>query len=74
MGKLALAAGIRHIDTAQGYNNETETGAVVAEKIAPREQVWITSKCVCLAVVSVLDKLRLNCWVGSVAEGRRGGR
>jgi aryl-alcohol dehydrogenase-like predicted oxidoreductase len=45
MGKVALQAGIHHIDTAQGYNNESQTGEVIASGIIPREKMYITSKC-----------------------------
>lgn len=51
MGKVALAAGIRHIDTAQGYNNEAETQEAIAHGGVPTEQVYITSKCEGLQVV-----------------------
>ncbi|EIN05022.1 conjugated polyketone reductase C1 [Punctularia strigosozonata HHB-11173 SS5] len=45
-GKLVIEAGLRHIDTAQGYDNEKETGEFVAEAASsvPREKIWITSK------------------------------
>ncbi|GAA5906990.1 hypothetical protein JCM6882_000021 [Rhodosporidiobolus microsporus] len=46
-GAVALRAGIRHIDTAQGYHNEKETGesidAAVKENIKP-DEVYVTSK------------------------------
>ncbi|GAA6021816.1 hypothetical protein JCM10207_002072 [Rhodosporidiobolus poonsookiae] len=47
-GAIALEAGIRHIDTAQGYHNEKETGVSIDEatkagEIKP-EEVWVTSK------------------------------
>jgi len=44
MGKVALAAGIRHIDTAQGYNNEAETQEAITQGGVPTEEVYITSK------------------------------
>lgn len=43
-GKLALEAGIRHIDTAQLYENEEETGAAISKSSVPREEVYVTSK------------------------------
>ncbi|KAF6751451.1 conjugated polyketone reductase C1 [Ephemerocybe angulata] len=43
-GKLALAAGLRHIDTAQIYNNEEETGIAVSQSKVPRSEVYVTSK------------------------------
>ncbi|KAK4054128.1 hypothetical protein OIV83_001153 [Microbotryomycetes sp. JL201] len=43
-GDAALKAGLRHIDTAQGYNNETETGECIAKSGVPREDIWVTTK------------------------------
>lgn len=40
----ALAAGFRHIDTAQAYFNEQEVGNAVRKSGIPREQLFITSK------------------------------
>ena len=40
----ALEAGYRHIDTAQGYDNEEIVGQAIAEFAAPRDQVFITTK------------------------------
>ncbi|KIP08492.1 hypothetical protein PHLGIDRAFT_23512 [Phlebiopsis gigantea 11061_1 CR5-6] len=40
----ALAAGYRHVDSAQAYRNEADVGAAVAESGLSREQVFITSK------------------------------
>ncbi|MES2171179.1 MAG: aldo/keto reductase [Actinomycetota bacterium] len=40
----ALEAGYRHIDTAAGYNNETEVGAAIADSGIPREELFITTK------------------------------
>lgn len=43
----ALAAGYRHIDTANAYFNEVAVGRVVGEAVAnglPREELFITSK------------------------------
>ncbi|EIN10078.1 Aldo/keto reductase [Punctularia strigosozonata HHB-11173 SS5] len=44
--KLVISAGLRHIDTAQGYDNEKETGKFVAQVASSvsREKIWITSK------------------------------
>ncbi|KAG6828517.1 hypothetical protein H0H92_007735 [Tricholoma furcatifolium] len=47
-GEQALAAGIRHIDTAQIYRTEEATGQVVAASGIPRDQIYITSKLWCL--------------------------
>ncbi|ORY89678.1 conjugated polyketone reductase C1 [Leucosporidium creatinivorum] len=43
-GKIALDAGIRHVDTAQGYNNEKETGETVSNSGLSKGDVWVTSK------------------------------
>lgn len=40
----ALQAGYRHIDTAQGYQNEAEVGEAVQKSGIPRDQIWITTK------------------------------
>lgn len=40
----ALTVGYRHIDTAEGYNNEEFVGAALAESGIPRDEVWITTK------------------------------
>ncbi|MDR2650304.1 MAG: aldo/keto reductase [Clostridiales bacterium] len=42
--KEAIAAGYRHIDTAQGYGNEESVGAAVKESGVSREKLFITSK------------------------------
>jgi len=43
-GNIALASGIRHIDTAQGYKNEEATGQVIAASGLPSESIFVTSK------------------------------
>jgi len=40
----AIAAGYRHIDTAQGYLNETEVGKGIAKSDIAREALFITTK------------------------------
>ncbi|SFC12044.1 Aldo/keto reductase [Alkalibacterium subtropicum] len=40
----ALEAGYRHIDTAQGYNNEEEVGEAIKESGVPREEIFLTTK------------------------------
>jgi 2,5-diketo-D-gluconate reductase B len=40
----ALEIGYRHIDTAEGYNNEEHVGRAIAESGVPRKDVFITTK------------------------------
>ena len=40
----ALEAGYRHIDTATGYNNETEVGAAIRASGIPRDELFLTTK------------------------------
>jgi len=40
----ALDVGYRHIDTAEGYNNEEFVGTALAESGVPRDQIWVTTK------------------------------
>ncbi|WP_148612117.1 aldo/keto reductase [Nocardioides rubriscoriae] len=40
----AFAAGYRHIDTAQMYGNEQETGVAIAASGIPRDELFVTSK------------------------------
>ncbi|WP_297081908.1 aldo/keto reductase [uncultured Demequina sp.] len=40
----ALAAGYRHIDTAQGYQNEQGVGQALAASGIPRDEIYVTSK------------------------------
>ena len=42
--RLALEAGFRHIDTAQGYENEAEVGMGIIESGVSREEIFITTK------------------------------
>jgi diketogulonate reductase-like aldo/keto reductase len=42
--KSAIAAGYRHIDTAQAYGNEESVGKAVKESGVKREELFITSK------------------------------
>ncbi|GAA5897963.1 uncharacterized protein JCM6883_000876 [Sporobolomyces salmoneus] len=43
-GKIALNAGIRHVDTAQGYENEKETGECIAKSGVDRKDIFLTTK------------------------------
>lgn len=43
-GKLVLDAGIHHIDTAQYYETEEETGAAIKAAGLKPEDVWVTTK------------------------------
>ncbi|QQA42508.1 aldo/keto reductase [Pelagovum pacificum] len=40
----ALEAGYRHIDTAEGYENEKDVGQGIAESGVARDDFWITTK------------------------------
>lgn len=40
----ALEAGCRHIDTAQGYNNEELVGKAIKDSGIPRDEIHITTK------------------------------
>lgn len=40
----ALRIGYRHIDTAQGYDNESEVGAGLKDAGVPRDEVFLVSK------------------------------
>jgi len=40
----ALAAGVRHIDTARFYRNERGVGEAIRTSGIPREQIWVTTK------------------------------
>ncbi len=42
--RLALEAGFRHIDTAQGYENETEVGLGIADSGVTRQDIFVTTK------------------------------
>ncbi|KAJ0413599.1 NADP-dependent oxidoreductase domain-containing protein [Aspergillus carlsbadensis] len=41
---IALAAGYRHIDTAQSSKNEIEIGRAIKDSGIPRDDIWITTK------------------------------
>lgn len=41
---LALEAGFRHIDTAQGYDNESEVGQGIIDSQVAREEIFLTTK------------------------------
>jgi len=40
----ALALGYRHIDTAQGYDNEAEVGTGLRRSGVPRDEIFLTTK------------------------------
>ena len=40
----ALALGYRHIDTAQGYDNEEQVGLALAKSGVPREEIFLVTK------------------------------
>lgn len=41
---VALEAGYRHLDTAQGYDNEAEVGRALRDSGLDREEVFVTTK------------------------------
>lgn len=42
--QCALDVGYRHIDTAEGYNNEEFVGDAIAKSDVPRSQIFLTTK------------------------------
>ncbi|WP_068114770.1 aldo/keto reductase [Tropicimonas marinistellae] len=42
--RRALDVGYRHIDTAEGYNNEEFVGAAIAGSGIPRDEIFLTTK------------------------------
>lgn len=42
--EFALKNGYRHIDTAAGYQNETEVGQGIKASGIPREEIFLTTK------------------------------
>ena len=42
--RTALDVGYRHIDTAQGYHNETEVGRAIADSGVDRDEVFLVTK------------------------------
>lgn len=44
MIKNAIAAGYRHIDTAEAYGTEAEVGQAIKESGVPRESLFVVSK------------------------------
>ena len=47
-GEYALRQGVRHIDTAQMYGSETETGMAIKQAEVARADIWVTSKRACI--------------------------
>ena len=39
-----MQAGFRHVDTAQGYENEAEVGQGIADSGVPRGEIFVTTK------------------------------
>ena len=42
--RAAIAAGMRHIDTAQRYGDEEEVGRAIRDSGVPRQSIWLTTK------------------------------
>lgn len=40
----ALQAGYRHLDCAEGYENEEFVGRAIADAAIPRDELWVTTK------------------------------
>ncbi|KAI0053130.1 Aldo/keto reductase [Auriscalpium vulgare] len=40
----ALAAGYRHVDSAQAYRNESDVGAAIRQSGIPRSEIFVTTK------------------------------
>ena len=58
--RLALEAGFRHIDTAQGYENEIEVGEGIADSGLDRGEIFVTAPSVSiLAAVGQLWTARM---------------
>ena len=55
---VALEAGYRHLDTATVYGNEREVGRGLADSGAPRDDVFVTTKCPPSNAGRGLDTLR----------------
>lgn len=67
--RAALDVGYRHIDTAEGYNNEEFVGAALADSGLPRTDIFVTTKVapesfgpgrIMPAVKASLEKLRMD--------------
>lgn len=43
---LALQAGFRHIDTAQGYENESEVGQGIRDSGVSRKDIFVTTQAI----------------------------
>lgn len=58
--RLALEAGFRHIDTAQGYENEQEVGEGIALSGVPRKDIFLTTKVATNIMREGEEKVRLS--------------
>ena len=59
--RLALEAGFRHIDTAQGYENEAEVGQGILDSGVPRQEIFLTTK---VATNIMRERLRVGASAG----------
>lgn len=48
--RLALQLGLRHIDTAEAYQNEAEIGQAIRDSGIPREQIFLATKATSVAL------------------------
>jgi diketogulonate reductase-like aldo/keto reductase len=73
-GNAALAAGIRHIDTAQIYYTEEATAEVVSKSGLKREDIYVTSKSesrvILPAIIDGMDSSRRNIKSGNTRKTR----
>lgn len=58
--KHAIKIGYRMFDTADNYDNETDIGEIIASKIVPREELFITTK--------ISDEKNNNCPWASIGK------
>ena len=58
--KHAIKIGYRMFDTADNYDNETDIGEIIASKIVPREELFITTK--------ISDEKSNNCPWSSIGK------
>ena len=69
--RLALESGFRHIDTAQGYENESEVGQGIADSGVPRDEIFITTKVATnITALAAMPSARPTCWCSPTSRPR----